>query len=164
VNFRTVSLLLVIGLLSLAGRPQVQPLWVHRRFGAALASLALVSCQLEDPAKVAVVLAECGDLSVPENPADPGGRHIFASRCASAGYQSPQAAGPVVRPRWRSCNGSDDVLCVGGVLVRRIHRDRDIVLVDQRGTGKSNPLNCTLDDDDLYRATDAEIAAMHAAA
>ena len=41
----------------------------------------------------------------------------------------------------------------------RIHRDRDIVLVDQRGTGQSNPLNCALDDDALYRASDAEVAA-----
>src|SRR5260221_402713 len=38
--------------------------------------LTLTSCQLEDPAKVSVVLAECGDLSVPENSGDPGGRHI----------------------------------------------------------------------------------------
>jgi pimeloyl-ACP methyl ester carboxylesterase len=39
----------------------------------------------------------------------------------------------------------------------RIHRDRDIVLVDQRGTGSSNPLNCALDDNELYRAADSEI-------
>ena len=30
-----------------------------------------------------------------------------------------------------------------GELFRRIQTNRDIVLVDQRGTGKSNPLNCT---------------------
>jgi len=29
-----------------------------------------------------------------------------------------------------------------GPIFARIHRDRDIILVDQRGTGKSNPLNC----------------------
>ena len=27
-------------------------------------------------------------------------------------------------------------------MFRRVQTDRDIVLVDQRGTGKSNPLNC----------------------
>jgi pimeloyl-ACP methyl ester carboxylesterase len=26
----------------------------------------------------------------------------------------------------------------------RLHRTRDVVLVDQRGTGKSNPLQCNL--------------------
>lgn len=34
-------------------------------------------------------------------------------------------------------------------LFRRVQADRDIVLVDQRGTGKSNPLNCKSDDDSL---------------
>lgn len=32
---------------------------------------------------------------------------------------------------------------------RRVQTNRDVVLVDQRGTGKSNPLNCTSDDDSL---------------
>ncbi len=34
-------------------------------------------------------------------------------------------------------------------IFRRVQSDRDIVLVDQRGTGKSNPLNCNNDDDSL---------------
>jgi pimeloyl-ACP methyl ester carboxylesterase len=28
------------------------------------------------------------------------------------------------------------------VALKKLHQDRDIVLIDQRGTGKSNPLNC----------------------
>jgi pimeloyl-ACP methyl ester carboxylesterase len=34
-------------------------------------------------------------------------------------------------------------------LFRRVQADRDIVLVDQRGTGKSNPLDCQSDEDSL---------------
>ena len=34
-------------------------------------------------------------------------------------------------------------------LFRRVQADRDIVLVDQRGTGKSHPLECKSDDDSL---------------
>ena len=34
-------------------------------------------------------------------------------------------------------------------LFRRVQADRDIVLVDQRGTGKSHPLNCKSEDDSL---------------
>jgi pimeloyl-ACP methyl ester carboxylesterase len=34
-------------------------------------------------------------------------------------------------------------------MFRRVQADRDIVLVDQRGTGKSHPLNCRSDDDSL---------------
>lgn len=35
-----------------------------------------------------------------------------------------------------------------GTLFRRIRRTRDVVLVDQRGTGKDNPLACDLEPDD----------------
>src|SRR3981081_3481251 len=41
-----------------------------------LGPLALSACQLEDPAKVSVVLAECGELSVLENPSDSNGRNL----------------------------------------------------------------------------------------
>jgi pimeloyl-ACP methyl ester carboxylesterase len=34
-------------------------------------------------------------------------------------------------------------------VFRRVQADRDIVLVDQRGTGKSNPLDCTSDSESL---------------
>jgi pimeloyl-ACP methyl ester carboxylesterase len=40
----------------------------------------------------------------------------------------------------------------------RIHRDRDIVLVDQRGTGRSNRLDCNFDEDaDFARADPGEV-------
>jgi len=38
----------------------------------------------------------------------------------------------------------------------RIQSDRDIVLVDQRGTGASNPLNCELDEDSLEDLSKAD--------
>jgi pimeloyl-ACP methyl ester carboxylesterase len=38
----------------------------------------------------------------------------------------------------------------------RVRRDRDLVLVDQRGTGKSNPLNCPFDEQQMWDATEAE--------
>jgi pimeloyl-ACP methyl ester carboxylesterase len=40
-----------------------------------------------------------------------------------------------------------------------IHRDRDIVLVDQRGTGGSNALDCESSEEDLYQSTTADIVA-----
>ena len=41
---------------------------------------------------------------------------------------------------------------------RTIQTDRDIVLVDQRGTGQSNPLNCSDDDDTLKSLNEPESA------
>ncbi|HLP43408.1 MAG TPA: alpha/beta fold hydrolase, partial [Fibrobacteria bacterium] len=42
----------------------------------------------------------------------------------------------------------------------RIGRDRDIVLVDQRGTGGSAPLACELDEDDLTNGDPALVPAL----
>jgi pimeloyl-ACP methyl ester carboxylesterase len=45
-------------------------------------------------------------------------------------------------------------------LFRRVQRTRDIVLVDQRGTGRSNPLNCTAVSNTLAEAIEPDDAAL----
>jgi pimeloyl-ACP methyl ester carboxylesterase len=40
----------------------------------------------------------------------------------------------------------------------RIHRNHDIVIVDQRGTGKSHPLNCSFDEQQLLDASESQTA------
>lgn len=47
--------------------------------------------------------------------------------------------------------GAASVISEAGDFLPDIHRERDIVLVDQRGTGESNPLNCNVlkDRDDM---------------
>jgi pimeloyl-ACP methyl ester carboxylesterase len=45
-------------------------------------------------------------------------------------------------------------------LFRRTQANRDIVLVDQRGTGESNPLDCKPDDDSLKSVADSGQAAL----
>jgi pimeloyl-ACP methyl ester carboxylesterase len=121
--------------------------------------LTLTSCQLEDPAKVSVVLAECGDLSVPENPADPGGRHINLRVARVPAINRHKQPDPLFVLAGGPGMAATTFYASSAFSFERIHRDRDIVLVDQRGTGHSNPLNCALDDDALYRASDAEVAA-----
>jgi pimeloyl-ACP methyl ester carboxylesterase len=121
--------------------------------------LALSACQLEDETKVSVVSADCGELSVPENSSDPNGRHIrlhFARVPAINRRKQPDplfvlAGGPGM--------AATTFYATASLSFARIHRDRDILLVDQRGTGRSNPLNCAQDDKDLYRASDAEVTA-----
>jgi pimeloyl-ACP methyl ester carboxylesterase len=108
---------------------------------------------------VSVVPADCGELNVPEDSSDPNGRHIrlhFARVPAINRRKQPDplfvlAGGPGM--------AATIFYATASLSFARIHRDRDIVLVDQRGTGRSNPLNCAQDDKDLYRASDAEVAA-----
>jgi pimeloyl-ACP methyl ester carboxylesterase len=89
-----------------------------------------------------VVEAECGELLVPENPDRPGGRRIplfFARIPAVNRSKQPDplfvlAGGPGM--------AATTFYATVAPVFGRVHRDRDIVLLDQRGTGKSNPLNC----------------------
>ncbi len=105
-------------------------------------SLTLTPCRLTHPSQLVSVDAQCGRLAVAENPAAPGGRQIllFVARIAAInehGRADPLfvlAGGPGL---------AATAFYVGVAPVfERIHRDRDIVLVDQRGTGASNPLMC----------------------
>ncbi len=45
-------------------------------------------------------------------------------------------------------------------IFRRVQNTRDIVLVDQRGTGKSNPLDCRSDDESLKVMNESDEAAL----
>jgi pimeloyl-ACP methyl ester carboxylesterase len=177
VNLRTVSLLLVtvlfcIGALATnaqaiaAGRANTAQTAapageaLHSGVGnVSPAALTLSSCKLEDPSSVAVVLAECGDLAVPENPADPTGRRISLRVARVPAISRRKQPDPLLVLAGGPGMAATTFYASASFYFERIHRDRDIVLVDQRGTGRSNPLNCTLDDDDLYHASDAEIAA-----
>jgi pimeloyl-ACP methyl ester carboxylesterase len=124
---------------------------------AAASTLSLASCQLEDPARVSVVAAQCGDLSVLEDASSPGGRRIALRVARVPAINRRKQADPLFVLAGGPGMAATTFYASAAPAFERIHRDRDIVLVDQRGTGRSNPLNCTLDDNDLYRATDAEV-------
>ncbi len=106
------------------------------------APLHLAPCRLTHPSQLVSVEAQCGRLSVPEDPAVPGGRQLqlFVARIPAVnahGRPDPLfllAGGP----------GLAATTFYTGVapVFERIRRDRDIVLVDQRGTGASNALTC----------------------
>jgi pimeloyl-ACP methyl ester carboxylesterase len=123
--------------------------------------LALSECQLSTPGLNVTVKARCGTLSVPENRAEPAGRQLALHvAVVPAVSRSPQpdalyilAGGP-----------GQSVVEVYPALAesfRRIRQERDIVLVDQRGTGQSNPLQCALPEEE-DADMEAVIAAMQA--
>lgn len=104
--------------------------------------LQLEPCELTLPGSPAAAKAECGEFQVPENPAEPGGRKIglnVARVPASGRTAEPDpvflfAGGPgqAATEAW---------LLVAGAL-NKVNENRDVILIDQRGTGKSNPLKC----------------------
>ncbi|HUI60086.1 MAG TPA: alpha/beta fold hydrolase [Steroidobacteraceae bacterium] len=123
------------------------------------APLNLAACRIEDPARTRLVLARCGYLDVPENPANPRGRHIGLYVARVAAINRRKQSDPVFILAGGPGMAATSFYASVAFAFERIHRDRDIVLVDQRGTGRSNPLNCVLDDNDLLRSAESEIVA-----
>jgi pimeloyl-ACP methyl ester carboxylesterase len=125
---------------------------------AAPAPLTLSPCQLEHPLRVSALGAECGVLTVAENPQAPAGRQIRLRIARVAAISSAHAGDPLfILAGGPGASAVSFYVSVAEAFAR-IHRDRDIVLVDQRGTGASNLLDCPQDEETLERATEEEIA------
>ncbi len=141
------TLLLALGLIATAPVRAAHP------------SLALSACELEDPLGVLSVAAECGTLPVPENPADPRGRWIRVRLARIPAINRRKRSDPLFV--LAGGPGMAAMLFYPSVAppFARIHRDRDIILLDQRGTGDSNPLDCALEDDELNRGAVADVVA-----
>jgi pimeloyl-ACP methyl ester carboxylesterase len=106
-------------------------------------TLVLERCKLETQG-IQAAFARCGTLAVPEDPAAPAGPtiEIFVARIGAL------SATPKPDPLLLIAGGPgqstvDFYLQLRGAF-EQARRDRDIVLVDQRGTGGSHPLDCDL--------------------
>ncbi len=104
--------------------------------------VALNDCVLSAPGTNDAVDAKCGTLPVPENPEDPQSRTISLNiAVVPAITRSPEPD-----PLFILAGGPGQSITEAYPLMHdalfRVHEQRDIVLVDQRGTGKSNPLRC----------------------
>ncbi|MBT8049106.1 MAG: alpha/beta fold hydrolase [Xanthomonadales bacterium] len=124
--------------------------------------IEMESCELVVPGTPLSVAGQCGWMDVAENPDDPDGRRIgiHVARIPARGRETEPdplvffAGGP-----GQSATESWPILA--GAL-NKVSENRDILLVDQRGTGQSNPLKCpqieldealALDWDELGRTT-----------
>ena len=106
-----------------------------------LGELDFQACSLQMPNSSMTVSAQCSKLKVPENPAQPKGRQIELAIAwiPAKGEAQPDpvfmlAGGPgqsALEAYPQLHNAFTDVI-----------KKRNIILVDQRGTGKSNPLIC----------------------
>ena len=123
------------------------------------AALVLEPCRIEHPSKLTAIAAECGTLAVPENPARPEGRRIALHIARVPAVNRRKLPDPLFVIAGGPGMAATDFYAGVAPAFARIRRDRDIVLVDQRGTGKSNPLVCPLTEDMMLQATPEQIAA-----
>ncbi len=112
-------------------------------------SITLEDCALTSPAGVQMD-ARCGVLSVPEDRTNPNGRQIeLHIAVIPAIKRNPEPDALFLLAGGPGQSAIETFPAMLGMMFS-IHEDRDIVLVDQRGTGKSNPLRCLdLEDESL---------------
>jgi len=113
------------------------PAAITRRLG----SIAFTPCTLAPDFGVQTIEAQCGKLEVPENRAAPQGRKIALAIAwlPAKGEAAPDPVTMIAGGPGQSALESFPQIAGAFTEVRK---HRDIVLVDQRGTGGSNRLTC----------------------
>lgn len=118
-------------------------------------TIALTSCFVAGPRSLERIPARCGVLELPEDRSKLDGNSVplhFAVLEATSGKSLPD---PVVMlaggPGQSGLTAYPPLM----ILLERLRRDRDIVLVDVRGTGRSNPLMCP-EEEDPFLPSDPE--------
>ena len=121
--------------------------------------LTLAPCELRQALDLTLTQAQCGRLAVPENPAAPHGRQILLRVAVVPAISTRKHGDPLFVLAGGPGMAATSFYTSVAPVFERIHRDRDIVLVDQRGTGGSNALDCESSEEDLYQSSTAEIVA-----
>lgn len=99
------------------------------------------------PCLVAFEIARCGSVSVPEDPGRPAGRRIDLRVVVLTARGEPVEPDPVFLLAGGPGMGATGLARYARGVLAGVREHRDIVLVDQRGTGESNPLECALYED-----------------
>jgi pimeloyl-ACP methyl ester carboxylesterase len=110
---------------------------------AAASSSGSVSPKLT-PCEAQGVKARCGTLTVPENRARPKGRKIGLNVVVVPAARKPAAADAFTYIPGGPGGAATQLTSWVMQTFPWVHTRHDIVLVDQRGTGQSNPLACAL--------------------
>lgn len=119
--------------------------------------LGLEDCQLSAPGISLRLDAHCGRLSVPENPNQPQGRMISLHIAIIPAVSRSPAPDPIFFiPGGPGEAATESYLGISGAF-EMLNQKRDIILVDQRGTGGSNPLNCDFSEDKSEPSEDISV-------
>jgi pimeloyl-ACP methyl ester carboxylesterase len=116
--------------------------------GAPAASpFALEPCRLEHPQGLGSVAARCGRLEVAENPAEPAGRRIELAVAVVPAISTRARPDPLFLLAGGPGQGAREAFVGTLSQFAGVRRTRDLVLVDQRGTGDSARLACNFPDE-----------------
>ena len=116
----------------------------------------LKPCELSLAESPNIVKAECATLNVPENPAQPEGKQIALEVAVLPAKNPGGIADPVFFLAGGPGQSAIDILALQPGVFNGLNKHRDIVFLDQRGTGRSNALRCDSFDLELDAASDPE--------
>lgn len=121
-----------------------------------LGSLAFKPCTLASQFGAGSIEAQCGTLSVAENPALPAGRKIALNIAwIPADEKGDRAPDPVFMLAGGPGQAATESYPAVAPAFAEVLKKRDVILVDQRGTGQSHPLACKSGDSEDAPADDA---------
>ena len=116
---------------------------------AAAEMLELEDCRISAEPGRPGVKARCGTMLRPENPDDPDAGQIEIRVAVVPALNLNPEPDPVVPVAGGPGQGTVEFYLMVRGAFEDLRRNRDILLVDQRGTGESSRMDCPIDDDAL---------------
>lgn len=113
----------------------------------AAAPIALAPCQLAAAEGRIEVAAQCGTLSVPVDWGAPDGEQLALAVAVVPSLAEQPLPDPLVMIAGGPGQAASEAFAMTQGAFRQILSERDVLLLDQRGTGASAPLNCANVDD-----------------
>lgn len=120
------------------------------------ATLELADCRINAGPGYPGIEARCGTMARPLDPSDPDSPTIDLKVAVVPALNLEPEPDPLVPIAGGP--GQSTLVFYAGLYAafERVRRDRDILLVDQRGTGESTPLACAIDESTLEGEYSAE--------
>jgi len=120
-----------------------------------LGSVTLTACELTQPNSGLSTAAWCMAFPVPENRADPRSRMITLKLAVLRSSAQVASKDMLVFLAGGPGQAATDSAGAIGSMLEPLRAHRDVLLLDQRGTGGSNPLTCK-DSDDATTPDDSD--------
>ena len=127
----------------------------------AAAALPLTECRLQSPNVGGSVAARCGSLDVLEDRSNPSSKRVSLHVAVIPALRTEAESDPLFIVSGGPGQAASDFYLAMSHVFGRIRRDRDIVIVDQRGTGRSNRLDCPLPNDSDLTEADPSVVQAH---
>lgn len=114
---------------------------------SAAESLLLEECRINAGPAYPGIKARCGTFQRPEDPSQPDGKLLDLHVAVVPALSLEPAVDPLVPIAGGPGQASTDFYAATSGAFEKIRRTRDIVLLDQRGTGESARMDCDVDDE-----------------